>query len=175
MCHTLKCSVALVTYTYQLLNVINLILELLNAYSWVICNLRKGTSVMSLNPRSYISLEMFDLLKLVLILKALVKKIYSRISPLLSVDPHMENSIDLLKPATDHTTNLSSLWLSRITTSSHMVMFFQQVLSTPWNVNYPMFNTEQNLCDVIHNGLITLLLNCKIMLSIQSGTQLINS
>ena len=51
---------------------------------------------------------MFDLLKLVLILKALVKKIYSRISPLLSVDPHIENSTDLLNPATNHTTNSSS-------------------------------------------------------------------
>jgi len=64
---------------------------------------------MSLNPRSYISLEIFDLSKLVLILKALVKERYSRIfSPLLSVDPHIENSTDLLKPTTNHTTNSSS-------------------------------------------------------------------
>jgi len=109
MCHTLKCSVSLVTYTYQLLNVINLIIELLNAYSWVIHKLRRGTNVMSLNPRSYISLEIFDLSKLVLILKALVKERYSWIFfPLLSADPHIENSTDLLKPATNHTTNSSS-------------------------------------------------------------------
>jgi len=30
-------------------------------------------------------------------------------------------------------------------------MFSQQVLSTPWNVNYPIFKTAQYLCDVIYH------------------------
>jgi len=71
-----KILLALVLYNYWLLNVTSLILEQINAYSWAICKLRKDTSVMILPLRNYISLKMYNLLKLIHILRVLVKGRY---------------------------------------------------------------------------------------------------
>jgi hypothetical protein len=60
----------------------SLILEQLSAYSWAIRKLRKDTSVMILPSRNYISLEMYNLLKLIHILRVLVKgRYYLSLSP----------------------------------------------------------------------------------------------
>lgn len=67
---------ALVLYIYWLLSMTSLILEQLSAYSWAIRKLRKDTSVMILPSRNYISLEMYNLLKLIHILRVLVKERY---------------------------------------------------------------------------------------------------
>jgi len=73
---------ALVLYFYWLLSMTSLILEQLSAYSWAIRKLRKDTSVMILPSRNYISLEMYNLLKLIHILRVLVKgRYYLSLSP----------------------------------------------------------------------------------------------
>ena len=73
---------ALVLYIYWLLSMTSLILEQLSAYSWAIRKLRKDTSVMILPSRNYISLEMYNLLKLIHILRVLVKgRYYLSLSP----------------------------------------------------------------------------------------------
>ena len=73
---------ALVLYIYWLLSMTSLILEQLSAYSWAIRKLRKDTSVMILPSRNYISLEMYNLLKLIHILRILVKgRYYLSLSP----------------------------------------------------------------------------------------------
>jgi hypothetical protein len=69
-------------YIYWLLSMTSLILEQLSAYSWAIRKLRKDTSVMILPSRNYISLEMYNLLKLIHILRVLVKgRYYLSLSP----------------------------------------------------------------------------------------------